>query len=374
MGIAYLYGAGGGGVPTDEMTNPAVASDVYSGETFITKGSDDLVVGTVPDKTTNHVQTLNQKWIIPAGYHDGTGKVTQNLTYVGKQTASIGNNGNVAINRGYHDGTGKVTAVNDTHAGGAVYPTTSSRTISTNGRVLQNKLYIPAQPNLIASNIVRGKSIFGVSGSFDTIETIYRDQRVYNGSAFSGLFSGGVLTKVHPRYISGSKFYSDFNDAPTENFRISSGSLYCTAFHRYSGEDYAALCLVPRAINFSKISKVRFTGVWNFAVHTINTGARITVTPFIRINSLTKSGDSVTVNGTSRSVALCGTWIWTPNSYDESWGSSGDISFDAECDVSNLTGNAFLEIAASPGRGAVDDNKTFWPGVSLVINGIWLYT
>lgn len=376
MGTAILYGGGGGGVPVDEMTNPAVAGDVYSGDTFASSSSEELITGTVADKTTSHTQTLNEKWTIPAGYHNGTGKVTQNLTYVGKQTATIGNNGSVAINAGYHNGQGKITANNPTYAGGAVYPGTSNATIATNGKVLNAKLYIPAQPILTTGNIVRGKSIFGVAGSFDTVATIYRDQQVYNGSSFSGLFSGGVITMPHPRYKDGSYRYGSFNEATVENFAIKSGALYSKEFNRYNSNstDYPAICIVPKSLNFSKISKVRFKGNWICGVRTWNTQSQAYVEPYITVKALTKSGTTVTVVGTAKAVALCGKWTHIPSQYEESWGSSGSVAFDAECDISNITNtNAFLEIDINPGRTATNDAHTDWRDMTVNITGIWLY-
>ena len=68
MGKAILFRGGGSGVPVDEMTNPATASDVYSGNTFATKDSDELLTGNVQNKTTSHTQTLNETWTIPAGF------------------------------------------------------------------------------------------------------------------------------------------------------------------------------------------------------------------------------------------------------------------------------------------------------------------
>lgn len=86
MAIGYIIGGGGGGVTSSEVT--AKKENVLEGKTTVTSDSDDAVVnGTMPNigKVT---QTLgvNGSYTIPKGYHDGTGKVTQNLVTKAAQT------------------------------------------------------------------------------------------------------------------------------------------------------------------------------------------------------------------------------------------------------------------------------------------------
>lgn len=372
MGKAILFGGGGSGVPVDEMTNPAAASDVYSGNTFATKNSDELLTGNVQNKTTSHTQTLNETWTIPAGYHDGSGKVTQNLTYIGAQTGTIGANGSVAIRAGYHNGSGKITVNNPKYTGSAVYPGTSNTTLNTNGKVIDSKLYIPAQTNLTANNIVRGKSIFGVAGGFDTLATMKRDQQVYNGSSFFGWMNGGVIINNRgwgDAYGSASYWngYSDHREVD-----ITSGSLFVEHnSHIGYDEEYSARLISAKSIDFSQFSRIRLTG--NLAVSMKAYGDRYATAHYtVYQYAVFRFYEYTNVSGTRKKVASTSTET-SPSLESSDWRNTytGSVNFDESFDISSWSEkNGFLGLRVWDGH---DSHEGEYYHTKVTITGIWLY-
>lgn len=372
MGKAILFGGGGSGVPVDEMTNPAAAGDVYNGNTFATKDSDELLTGNVQNKTTSHTQTLNETWKIPAGYHDGSGKVTQNLTYIGAQTGTIGANGSVAIKAGYHNGSGKITVNNPKYTGSAVYPGTSNKTLDTNGKVIDGKLYIPAQPNLTAANIVRGKSIFGTAGGFDTLATIKRDQQVYNGSSFFGWMNGGVIinNKGWGDSWGSTGYWNGYSDH--KEVDITSGSLFVES-DSYIGYDekYSARLISAKSIDFSQFSRIRLTG--NLAVSMKAYGDQHATRHFtVYQRAILRFHELTNVSGTIKKVASTTS---EGSAYLESsdWRNTytGSTNFDLSFDISSWSEkNGFLGLRVWDGH---DSHEGEYYHTKVTITGIWLY-
>ena len=199
MADCILVGGGGGGTLSEDVT--ASKADVLAGKRTVTTDSgDEVVEGTMPNRgAITHSLALNGTYTVPAGYHNGSGKVTQALTVITPTTTNLALNGTYTIPQGWHSGTGKVTqnltviaaathtlAINGTytipqgwHNGqgkvtqsittqGATsyYTTTSAQTISS-GRYLTGNLTIGklSNSNLSAGNIKKGVTINIHNGS-----------------------------------------------------------------------------------------------------------------------------------------------------------------------------------------------------------------
>ena len=107
-------------VNTKEAT--AETGDVLNGKTFFA-GDYHIKTGTMPNKAAwNGSVAMNDSIVIPAGYHNGSGKVSgPNITDNGAWGATINPGGSVAIPEGYHNGSGKVvsTSVSVSSSGGS---------------------------------------------------------------------------------------------------------------------------------------------------------------------------------------------------------------------------------------------------------------
>ena len=199
MADCILVGGGGGGTLSEDVT-AAKANVLVGKRTVTTDSNDEVVEGTMPNRgAISHSLALNGTYTIPAGYHNGSGKVTQALTVITPTTTNLALNGTYTIPQGWHNGQGKVTqnltviaaanhtlAINGTytipqgwHNGqgkvvqnvttqGATnyYATTSAQTISS-GRYLTGNLTIGklTNSNLSAGNIKKGVTINIHNGS-----------------------------------------------------------------------------------------------------------------------------------------------------------------------------------------------------------------
>ena len=113
-------------------TTTASANDILAGKVIIDKNGEPLV-GTMPNRGT---------W-----------------------NSSVGINGNVTIPAGYHNGSGRVTNSTATMGGQTITPRSTLQTVSCSGRYMTGNIVVNGDSNLVAANIISGKSIFGVAGN-----------------------------------------------------------------------------------------------------------------------------------------------------------------------------------------------------------------
>ena len=331
MGVCILKGAGGYGVDCDNAT--ATAADVYDGLTFGGASSDELIEGTMQDVSANHTLTLNETYTIPAGYHDGAHKVTQNLTYVGAQTGSLPINGEIGFTPGYHNGSGKITQSITTFSGGTYYPGTSSQTVSTSGKYLTGAIVVPAEVDLIPGNILKGKSIFGVTG---TLVNQAATHTVYDGSTFYGAFASGVITGMSYYKKTGSNqgvqnwYGINRTTSSSDDTYITSGSITGskTIQARATKTDASNLGFVSaKTVNFSLYSTVQIGAT--FTCNNVNLVENPTA--YVHLITTTKTGTYYY----TQSVASV-----SAQTYFDSTSVTATLSVD----VSGLTGWGFMGI------------------------------
>lgn len=274
MGLAYIEGAGGGGVRSSDVT--ASAADILTGKYDLTAQSDDEVVqGTMPNNgTVNHSLPINGSFTIAKGYHSGSGKVTQSITTkaaatyyatTSDQTISSGQylSGNQVIKKltqtnltganikpgvtiSVNNGNANVWSVAGTMASKAAatyYPTTSDQTIAA-GQYLSGAQTIKklTQSNLSSGNILRGKTIsihngnanvWSVTGSNNVLRFINSSAKGSNVSKwFSITQDGNSQSKLF--------YYVDVNPGftPVYVLSISNGIMWRrtqTAFNYSEG-------------------------------------------------------------------------------------------------------------------------------------------
>ena len=164
MGI-WLPGGGGGGASSDDCTLMRAA--VPAGMKAVTADSDDEAMeGTLnPDTTLADSQALSGqtflKWNPQTKLFE---KRTGSMANRGAVSQSLAINGSYTIPAGYHNGSGKVSQKVTTKGAQTFTPGTTNQTIAAN-QFLTGVQTILGDPNLIGANIIQGKTIFGVPGS-----------------------------------------------------------------------------------------------------------------------------------------------------------------------------------------------------------------
>lgn len=148
---------GGGGVDLDVTT--AQAGDILAGKVIVGPDGEPLT-GTMPNRgAVSQVLPINGNYTIPAGYHNGLGKVTQNIPV---------------------------------QSGSTITPGTITKTAVAAGRYVSGNVNVAGDPNLIASNIRDGVTIFGVRGN--VVE--YKSPATVNITPKLGVTAGHITPSV----------------------------------------------------------------------------------------------------------------------------------------------------------------------------------
>lgn len=128
------------------LENPGTAIDLRSGKSLIAPDGS-VVTGTLPD-----VEQATPSISVSSG-----GLITATAAQVGGIVA---------------DGTKSATQQLTTQGAKTVTPSTSTQTAVASGRYTTGAVQVAGDANLKPENIVNGKSIFGVSGSANVLETV----------------------------------------------------------------------------------------------------------------------------------------------------------------------------------------------------------
>lgn len=107
-------------------------------------------------------------YTIPAGYHNGAGKITANS--LASQTSGTATAGQILSGYTAWINGSKVTGSIASQGAQTITPSTTNKTIAS-GKYLSGVQTILGDADLIASNIISGKNIFGVNGTA-TVESL----------------------------------------------------------------------------------------------------------------------------------------------------------------------------------------------------------
>ena len=142
----------------------ALASHILSGYIAYSNGS--KITGTMTNRGAV-TSTLNcgGSYTIPAGWHNGSGKVTVNT--LASQTSADATAARILSGKTAWVNGSKITGSIGSKAAATYTPGTSNQTIAA-GQYLSGAQTIKGDVNLVAANITNGKSIFGVAGSAKT--------------------------------------------------------------------------------------------------------------------------------------------------------------------------------------------------------------
>ena len=196
MGECLIIRSGGG---TDTSDATATAARVLSGYTCYVNDSK-ITGTMTNCGTRNSTLNAGGSFTIPEGYHNGSGKVTANslssqtsgtagaahilsgrtawvsgskrtgtMTNRGAISQKLAANGSYTVPAGWHSGSGKVTQSLTTQGAKTVTPKTSNQTACAASRWTTGTITIVGSSTLTAGNIKNGVKIFNVTGNFSGI-------------------------------------------------------------------------------------------------------------------------------------------------------------------------------------------------------------
>ncbi len=158
----------------------ATAEDILAGKKSVNSSGNEIT-GTMTNRGAwTASKTSNGDVTIPAGYHNGSGKVTVNVsttietgeldtpavsfdTTSGKFTATA------KVKTGGYIGASATKTNTYTltrYLGGTITPTKNDQTIPLSGEYCTGDLIVKGDSNLVSEHIAKGWSIFGIPGSY----------------------------------------------------------------------------------------------------------------------------------------------------------------------------------------------------------------
>ncbi|MDF2608862.1 MAG: hypothetical protein K0R92_336 [Lachnospiraceae bacterium] len=208
--------AGGGGTVT--------ASDVLAPKTFVNEDGDEIT-GIVVNHGSIGTQNLiseGAEYTIPAGYHNGLGKVKAAITGLIASVIKAGTTVGGILGTFTSDATAtasqilsgvtayvngsKVTGTIVSKAAATYTPGTTDQTIAA-GQYLSGAQTIKGDANLLTSNILKGKTIFGVTGKASVVDTADANAVAADiSSGKTGYVNGNKVTGtlVSTKYATGT--------------------------------------------------------------------------------------------------------------------------------------------------------------------------
>lgn len=171
LGQVLATKAAGGGTDLPTLQNPGDADKLLAGYELIGQNGQ-VVTGTIPSKAASDLTASGAAVTVPAGYYPA--QASKSVATATQATPSITVNAGGKITASATQAAGYVTAGTKTgtlqmlvQAAKTWTPGTSNQTLAS-GRYLTGTQTIKGDSNLKAANIVKGVSIFGVTGTAET--------------------------------------------------------------------------------------------------------------------------------------------------------------------------------------------------------------
>lgn len=177
-------------IPFSEFGN-ATEDDVLADIEF-TSSAGLLARGSIPKKTTSDITVNDATVTIPRGYYESVASKSVSTTTQATPSISVDTAGKITASvtqtAGYvSSGTKTATRQLATQTAQTITPGTQNKTIAS-GVYLTGTQTIKGDANLVAANIKKGVSIFGVPGSLD----------VSSGGSSGGTTVTSDICEVHP--------------------------------------------------------------------------------------------------------------------------------------------------------------------------------
>jgi len=173
---------GGGGADLDAVT--AGAGDVLAGKVIVGPDGEPLIGTLALSGNASDGQVLSGQTYYNT---DAKTKRTGTMPNRGAVSQSLAINGSYTIPAGYHNGSGKVTQSVKTKGAQTYTPGTTNQTIAA-GQYLTGAQTILGDPNLKPENIKKGVKIFGNTGTHEGYVT--SPLNIFNKGAWGGGVSG----------------------------------------------------------------------------------------------------------------------------------------------------------------------------------------
>ncbi|MBS6559229.1 MAG: hypothetical protein KH355_03015 [Clostridiales bacterium] len=180
-----------------------VEAEMLAGKTFYAAGQ--KKIGTMPNMgAANATLNAGGSYVIPQGYHNGSGKVTANS--LASQTPATATAAQILSGQTAWVNGNKITGNMPSKGAQTYTPNTVNQTIGA-GQYLSGTQTIAGDANLVPGNIRKGKKIFGVTGTFEGLTDAY--YLFYNGNLVNNFSIAtaqlGKITYIGNAYIASDK-------------------------------------------------------------------------------------------------------------------------------------------------------------------------
>lgn len=187
---------------TDTSDATATAGDILSGKTaYVAAGK---VTGTIASKSSSNLTASGATVTVPAGYYPSQASKSVATATQATPSITVSSAGLITAkstqSAGYvSSGTKSATKQLTTQGAQTITPGTSNKTIAS-GRYLTGTQTIKGDANLVADNIKKGVSIFGVAGTNegeDIVQKVMNEGTKANGAEDRITISVSPGTIVH---------------------------------------------------------------------------------------------------------------------------------------------------------------------------------
>lgn len=294
MGKAIIITTGGG-TDTSEGSPNVNTSFILSGYTIYDREGEKRT-GTLQTKTLSKTLNPGENVTIPAGYYNGastnavsavalssktgatadsghilkdkTGwrngtKYTGSMASIGTRNGTLSANGTFTIPTGWHNGSGKVTQTLSTQAATSVTPGTAQKTVIAASKWTTGAQTVLGNGNLVAGNIKKDVTIFGVKGTF------FIDTSDFTGNGVYLIKNGDLMMNPKVTFTKDVGEYAASRDWIAERARVAPVKVGNDLVITLAGYDY-----ITNASNGYKFSvSTHWVFNYNFKIRE-NTGSR----------------------------------------------------------------------------------------------------